>query len=409
MIGVAILSRKAFRMDFSTDDCGSQSETLGVVFDLDSLYGEFEGLVDRRDRRGRRYSLGTVLLLVVLAKMCGEDRPYGIAQWVDARTEELRKVLGMGSRRLPSLNTYRRVLQSAVDVRELHRVVKRFLSRKVKRRERMLVSIDGKALRGTLSSRAGHGVHVLAAYLPAQGVVLMQVAVEDKGNELSAAPRLLRSLDLRGNVVMGDAMFTQRDLSRQILQAGGGYIWLAKENQRHLQEAIVQLFAPVSPSPGWGVPPNDFQRAMTCDKGHGRLEERTLTCSTLLNDYLDWPGVAQVFQLERHRTNLCNGTCTTQTVYGLTSLTRSQAPAAQLLSFTRNHWRIENSLFHRRDATLREDATHTSSPPLAQALSAINNLVIGLVLKHGWRCLPEARRHFDAHPTAALTLLLQSG
>jgi predicted transposase YbfD/YdcC len=396
-------------MDFSTDAWGSQSKTSGMVFDVDSLYAEFERLVDRRDRRGRRYELATVLVLIVLAKMCGEDRPYGIAQWVDERTEELRKVLRVRGRRLPSLNTYRRVLQSAVDVRELHRVVKRFLCRKVKRRERMLVSIDGKTLRGTLSSKAGPGVHVLAAYLPAEGVVLMQVAVEDKGNELSAAPCLLRSLDLRGHVVMGDAMFTQRDLSRQILQAGGDYIWLAKENQKHLQEAIAQLFAPIHRSPGWGVPPNDFQSAMSHDKGHGRLEERILTSSTLLNDYLDWPGVAQVFKLERHRTNLCTGTCTTQIVYGLTSLKRSQIQTAQLLSFVRNHWRIENSLFHRRDATLREDATHTTAPPLAQALSAINNLVIGLVQRHERRCLPEARRHFDAHPTTALTLLLQSG
>jgi predicted transposase YbfD/YdcC len=408
-LGIAILSRKAFRMDSSTDFCGSQSGTLGVVFDVDSLYAEFNGLVDRRERRGRRYSLGTVLLLIVLAKMCGEDRPYGIAQWVSARTAELREILALRSRRLPSLNTYRRVLQSAVDVRELHRAVKRFLYQKGKRGERKLVSIDGKTLRGTLSTRVQRGVHVLAAYLPAQGVVLMQVAVGDKGNELSAAPRLLRSLDLRGNVVMGDAMFTQRELSQQILQAGGDYIWLAKENQQHLQEAIAQLFAPVSRSPGWGVPPNDFQKAMRCDKGHGRLEERVLTCSTLLNDYLDWPGVAQVFQLQRHRTNLCNGACTTQTVYGLTSLNRSQAPAPQLLSLVRDYWRIENSLFHRRDATLREDATHTMASSLAQALSAINNLVIGLTLRNGWPSLPEARRHFDAHPTAALGLLLQSG
>lgn len=408
-MGIAILSRKAFRMNSSTDVRGSQSDALGVVFDVDSLYAEFNGLVDRRERRGRRYSLGTVLLLIVLAKMCGEDRPYGIAQWVGARTAELREILGVRGRRLPSLNTYRRVLQSAVDVRELHRAVKHFLYQKGKRGERKLVSIDGKTLRGTLSTRVERGLHVLAAYLPAQGVVLMQVAVGDKGNELTAAPRLLRSLDLRGNVVMGDAMFTQRELSQRILRAGGDYIWLAKENQQHLQEAIAQLFAPVSRSPGWGVPPNDFQKAMSCDKGHGRLEERVLTCSTLLNDYLDWPGVAQVFQLQRHRTNLCNDACTTQTVYGLTSLNRSQAPAPQLLSFVRDYWRIENSLFHRRDATLREDATHTMASSLAQALSAINNLVIGLTLRNGWPCLPEARRHFDAHPAAALTLLLRSG
>ena len=75
-------------MDFSIVAWGSQSETLGMVFDVDSLYAEFERLGDRRRRRGRRYTLAAVLLLIVLAKMCGEDRPYGIAQWVDARSEE---------------------------------------------------------------------------------------------------------------------------------------------------------------------------------------------------------------------------------------------------------------------------------------------------------------------------------
>ena len=288
---IATLSRKAFRIDFSTDVTGSQSAASGTVFDVDSLYAEFEKLVDRRDRRGRRYALRLVLLLIVLAKMCGEDKPFAIAQWASARTVELRQVLGLQRRRLPSLNTYRRVLQNAIDLRQLQQLTRRFLRRKVKGRHSRLVAIDGKTLRGTLSSGMGRGVHVLAAYVPQEGVVLMQVAAKGKENELSAAPRLLRALYLRGKVVMGDAMFTQRDLSQQVLHAGGDYIWLAKDNQRRLQEAIAHLFAPASPSPGSSVPPNDFESATMHDKGHGRLEKRILTSSTLLNDYLDWPGL----------------------------------------------------------------------------------------------------------------------
>jgi hypothetical protein len=97
-------------------------------------------------------------------------------------------------------------------------------------------------------------------------------------------------------------MFTQRELSVQIVEARGDYIWLAKDNQPRLREAIAQLFASPIRAPGWGIPPNDFQTAKRLNKRHGRLEERILISSELLNDYLDWPYVAQVFKLERHRT-----------------------------------------------------------------------------------------------------------
>jgi hypothetical protein len=113
----------------------------------------------------------------------------------------------------------------------------------------MLVAMDGKTLRGSFTAERGRAVQLLAAYLPQEGVVLMQVAVADGENELSAAPRLLRCLDLRGKVLIADALFTQRELSVQIVAAGGDYIWLAKDNQPRAQEAIEQLFVPPTRSP----------------------------------------------------------------------------------------------------------------------------------------------------------------
>jgi len=126
----------------------------------------------------------------------------------------------------------------------------------------------------------------------------------------------------------------------------------------------------------------------------------------LLNDYLDWPYLAQVFKLERCRTQLKDGTNCTEVVYGLTSLSRHKADATRLLALVRDYWGIENGLFYRRDATLHEDGIRMTNSKLAQAMAIFNNLVIGLIIQQGWRYLPQARRHYDANPKAALALLL---
>ena len=159
------------------------------------------------------------------------------------------------------------------------------------------VSFDGKTLRGTLSAKQPAGVQLLAAYLPGEGLVLLQVLVASKTNEITAAPRMLKSLDLRGKIVMGDALHTQRALSVQIVAAGGEYIWYAKDNQPTLHHDLKDLFQPEVCGPGSRPVPTDFATSQQVDKGHGRIEGRTLTSSTLLKSNLDWPEAEQVFKL----------------------------------------------------------------------------------------------------------------
>jgi hypothetical protein len=236
-------------MNFTTTDIDLPNAAPGVVFDLGGLYAEFEKLTDKRKARGKRYGLALILLLFVLAKLCGEDRPSGVAQWLSERASSLIAMLDLSSRRLPSHNTFRRALQRAVNLGQLQKVVRRFLCQGSASGCSVLVAMDGKTLRGSFTAERGRAVQLRAAYLPQEGVVLMQVAVADGENELSAAPRLLRCLDLRGKVLIADALFTQRELSVQIVAAGGDYIWLAKDNQLHVQEAIEQLFVPPTRSP----------------------------------------------------------------------------------------------------------------------------------------------------------------
>mgnify|MGYP000138111160 CR=1 FL=1 len=124
----------------------------------------------------------------------------------------------------------------------------------------------------------------------------MEVAIPGKGSEITAAPIVLKSIDLRKKVVMGDALHTQRPVSIQIVEAGGEYIWFAKGNQPQMEENIHLWFKPDVPAiPGMSYLPRDFETAQETNKGHGRLETRTITLSSQLKGYLVLPYLEQVF------------------------------------------------------------------------------------------------------------------
>jgi predicted transposase YbfD/YdcC len=379
----------------------------GYVFDVGSLYDRFQKLTDTRRARGKRFELALVLVLIVLAKLAGEDQPCGIAEWARARPAVLRTILNVSRSNLPSHSTYRRVLQKVVEPSELLSMIREFLEQLPSAGPSVLISLDGKTLRGSIGVGQTSGVHLLAAYVPQEGIVLAQVAIAAKTNEITAAPQVLHAVDLRGKIVMGDALLTQRDLSIQIVESQGNYIWLAKDNQPTLQQEIADVFLPDEPFPGSSPVPDDFEVARTVTKGHGRLEERRLTTSSLLQGYTDWPYLKQVFQLERRVVHLKTGQVQQEVVYGLTSLTRAQAGPTHLLTFVRDYWGIENGLHYRRDKTLHEDATRMTHPRLAEAMAILNNLVIGLALRTGRRNLAAARRHYDACLPDALGLVLR--
>jgi predicted transposase YbfD/YdcC len=391
-------------MDYSTRCTEREWLASGFVIDMGSLFAHFAQLQDRRHARGKRYHVAQVLVLAVLAKLSGEDRPYGMAQWAQLRHGLLGQVLAL-PKRLPCHNTYRRVLGKAVDADALQCLISQFLLQAPKAGRSVLIAIDGKTLRGTIATGQNQGVHLLAAYLPQEGLVLVQVAVANKENEIVAAPRVLASLDLRGKIVMGDALHTQRELSAQIIAGRGDYIWLVKDNQPQLHADVEQWFQPESHVKGFSPVAKDFQTVRSTDKGHGRREERTLTTSSLLSDYLAWPGVSQVFKLERRSVNTLTGQLRQEVVYGITSLTAQKASAKRLNRLVRDYWGIENGLHYRRDKSLQEDATRMTDPNLAQAMAAINNLIVALILRHRWRYLPEARRHYNACLSDALKLV----
>lgn len=379
----------------------------GMIFNISSLYAYLLRISDRRKRRGIRYSLVTILVVLILAKLCGLDKPYEIADWAQNRSEFLVEVLRLKRTRLPHHSTYRRILESVLDQDEFERLMSDFIQQCPAVGQEVVIAIDGKTLRGTITRDDPFGLHLLAAYLPGEGIVLFQMVVEqEKENEIVVAPQLLKSLDLRQKVVVADAMHAQRGLSLQITEAGGDFVWIIKDNQLTTRQAIELLFTPQKPLAGEGRPPMDFQTARTIDKGHGRLEERILTVSSLLNEYLDWPGVAQVFKLERRFTNLATGEVEQDVRYGLTSLSDSEASPERLMKIVRSEWGIENGLHYRRDVTFHEDAMRMTRKAAGRAMATINNLICNLLAVQGFSNFAQARRIFDAHPHQALAIIL---
>jgi predicted transposase YbfD/YdcC len=380
----------------------------GLVIDMGSLYAYFQTLSDKRKRRGVRYSLALILVLIMLAKTCGENHPSGIAEWAKHRSGMLVDLLKLKRKKMPHDSTYRRIMARIVNVEELERVSSAYLGGEKFFGKQVLLAIDGKVLRGTLDDKQ-NGTYLLAAYLPSEGIVLMEVAIEGKGSEIPAAPRVLKSIDLREKVVMGDAMHTQRQVSIQIVESGGEYIWYAKGNQPQMEENISLWFEPDrKPIPGMGYPPKDFETAKETNKGHGRVETRSITVSSQLKEFLDWPYLEQVFKLERHFISSKTGEIQEQIEYGFTSLRRDEITPQQLLDKTRSYWGIENGLHYRRDVTLREDYTRMTKGKAGQAMACINNLILGILLsKKKYRTIPAARRYFSAHPAEALDLFLR--
>jgi predicted transposase YbfD/YdcC len=165
---------------------------------------------------------------------------------------------------------------------------------------------------------------------------------------------------IKGKIITADAMHTQRRLSAVITEQGADYVFPVKENQPALYQSIQQLFAPEYPRPGFGKIQTDFLTAEKVNKGHGRLETRKITTSEMLNAYSTWPGLSQVYRLERHFQWFRSGHCyhtSHETEWGITSLDRTQASPLHLLKVRRAHWGIENGLHGRRDVTFHEDAT----------------------------------------------------
>lgn len=397
-------------MEYSTLERWQEIGETGIVYERGSLYGRFHQIHDLRHAKGKQYSLVTLLVVIFLGKLVGKDKPEEIADWANNHKEELAEKLELKHKRMPSHSTIRRVYQSTLEEVEFNRMAQEY-SQQERSGIGKVLSMDGKVLRGTGIAEQESSDQVLSLYDGQDHLVLAQEAVETKENEIVAAPRVLAQVSIEGKVITGDALHTQRGISARIVERDGNYIWPVKTNQLRLYEHIERLFAPDNPKPGFGKINTDFQEATKFNYGHGRLEKRTIQTSSMLNDYLDWPGVGQVYRLERKFDWIRQGEVfktSCEVEYGITSLSSTQSSPAELLGYRRQHWLVETGLHYRRDVTFREDATRMTIASAGRILATIHNLIIGLIKRAGHSNAAKARRYYEGHIPEAFALLLSA-
>lgn len=397
-------------MEYSTLKPWQDISETGIVYTLGSLYDRFQQMTDPRKKKGKQYSLVTLLTLIFLGKLSGKDKPVEIADWGKNRAEELAELLGLKNCRMPHHNTIRRVFQKVISEEEFEQLMKEHHQQSTEEAGEVL-SMDGKALRGTRILGQERSDYALSVYDGQTQQVKAQEVIDTKENEITAAPRILKQVELAGKIVTGDALHTQRAISEQIIEAQGHYLWPVKDNQERLRQDIQQLFTPDQPKPGFGQIKTDFETARQVSYGHGRVEIRIIQTSEMLNEYLDWPGVGQVYRLERQFFWIRRGEVyktSNDIEYGITSLSRKQAPAIRILKVRRSHWSIETGLHYRRDVTFREDATRMTIGAAGSILSIVNNLVLGLLKRAGFTNSAKGRRWFDGHLQEAFNLLIST-
>ena len=311
---------------------------------MDVFNACFSNLDDPRDSNAR-HDLHEMLVIALCTMLCGGEDCSDMALFGQAKEPFLRQFLRL-RHGIPSHDTFSRLFR-LLDPVKFHACFLRFMQQFTEATQGV-VAIDGKTLRHSFDRAAGASpLHLISAWAADQRLVLGQMAVDGKSNEITAVPRLLELLSLKGTIVTVDALNCQRDIARQIVDQGGDYVLALKGNQGTLH-ADASLFLD-DPK----VRPDSSHQAV--DGGHGRIETRTAMVSTdigWLQQHHQWPGLAAIGKIVRTRETAAK--TTTETAYYLLSTPLS---AERFAEVARCHWGIENAVHWVLDVTMNEDYT----------------------------------------------------
>lgn len=377
-----------------------QSATVCLVKSPTRQHREIPGLGDRlrtlpdpRDRRGRRHPLVSVLLAAACAVLAGARSYLAIGQWARNAPQDTLARLGvratgpLGVRRAPSTSTIRRVLL-AVCPGGLADLLGSSPS------DADSLAVDGKAARGSRTHDAP-AAHLLAAVTCA-GQTVTQLRVPDKTNEITCFAALLEPFDLQGVVVTADALHTQREHAKFLVEEKHAhYLLTVKRNQPRLHAALRSL-------PWKQCTARRYDR----DAGHGRRETRSTRVLTVTGLGLDFPHVAQAAKILRHRTSPKTGRVTRQTVYAITDLPARTASPQRIGRLARSQWVIENRLHFVRDTTFTEDASKIRTGRGPENIATLRNLAINTLRTAGHTSIAAGLRTVSYAPfTRPLNLL----
>ena len=338
------------------------------------MFAQVEAYDPRADNA--RHFLTDILVIAILAVVCGCDDFPGIVEYALDEEEWLKTFLRL-PHGIPSLSTFRRLF-AALRPRVLQEVMQRWSHQLAGTLQGKQINLDGKTLRRSFQTGWDKsGLHIVSAWCVQENLVLAQQAVDEKSNEITAVPEVLKMLDLTGAIVTVDALNTQKTIARQIVKGGGDYLMAVKENhptlhdsiRRHLDEMILEKFDGI-----------DHVYHETTEAGHGRIDTRRVWATAQV-DWLagreEWKELTSVAVVESTRRVLGRNESKTTRRYYIASLRPKSGE--QMAGLIRNHWSIENSQHWSLDMAFNEDQSRVRKDHGDQNMAVLRRIALGLL------------------------------
>lgn len=328
----------------------------------------FGGIEDPRLDRQKKHKLIDIIAIAVCATIAGADGWVAVALYARSKETWLRSFLELENG-IPSHDTFGRVF-CLLDPQAFQDAFRQWVNI-IQGKIEGVVAIDGKTARGSHDRANGkQAIHIVSAWAVENGVSLGQIKVDDKSNEITAIPELLKLLDLNGCLVTIDAMGCQRDIAQKILDAGGDYLLAVKGNQETLAEDVEQEFKYAQAD---GFAHMDHLYRETLEKGHGRIEKRQYWYThdvQGLGTLERWPKLNGMVMCRATRTE--QGQTSVEDRYFITSAAHDDV--AKIADAVRAHWQIENGLHWVLDVAFGEDQSRIRSGYAAENIAAIRKI-----------------------------------
>lgn len=329
----------------------------------------WEGLDDPRISNAALHDFHELLMIALCTVLCGGQCAVDMAVFARAKEPFLRGFLKLENG-LPSHDTFSRLFRQ-IDPVQFSTAFQRFMARFSKTIEGV-VAIDGKVLRRSYDQASGRSaLHMVSAWGCEQRLVLAQIATDAKSNEITAVPKLLKMLSLKGTIVTTDALNCQRAIAQQIIDQEGDYVLALKGNQGNLLDDVSRFLNDLA------CDATNTDR--TIDADHGRIETRTATVSAdiaWLQEGHRWPGLAAIGKVVRIRETAAK--TTTETAYYLLSTALSSERFNEVV---RSHWGIENRLHWRLDVVMNEDQDRSRLGNSPNNLAILRHMALNVMQK----------------------------
>jgi len=342
---------------------------------IESIRQYFSGLPDPRCRRGRRHRLDELVIIAILAVICCTDNWQEVAQFAWAKRKWLKTFLEL-PHGIPSHDTFGRIF-AALPPEAFERCFLAWIQALAQVRPGELIALDGKTLRRSFNRASGKAaIHMISAWSSANGLVFGPLATEAKSNEITAIPKLLELLDVRGAVVSIDAMGCQKEIARKIVEKGGDYLFSLKGNQSTMHEEVAWWLDQAIAGQVREAPLDYDQQV---HKSHGRLETRQVWCTERVDWFADrdqWVGLSSLIAADGRR-QWADGRIEKERRYFISSL--RGVDAKRFGRLIRSHWQVENSLHWSLDVSFNEDASRIRNGYAAENFSRLRRIALNLL------------------------------